>query len=571
MTKLKGIPVSPGLAVGVAVLIETPDTAESGRTISMEEIASEMSRFDAAVEVASRELLELRDRLEAKVGKDEAAIFEAQSMMVQDPALRDSVQAHLRGGLTCAEKAVGLACEEQARILEGVEDPYFAARASDLRDIGRRLSRILTGASARGAVKGIPDGAVVVATDLAPSDTASLDVNKVAAIVLDKGGRTSHTAILARSLGIPAVVATGEATSAVRDGDLVAVDGETGEVSVNPAQVELSSLRERAKAFAEEKARLAKLKDLPAITLDGKRVELVANIGNLADAETAIRAGAEGVGLFRTEFLFIDRDTMPDEDEQYEAYRKVLSIFAPRPVVVRTLDIGGDKDVPYLGLQREQNPFLGLRAIRLCLDRKDMFRTQLRALLRASVHGNLRVMFPMISCLEELREAKAELQKTKEELCAAGVPVAHSIEVGIMVEVPAAAVDADILSPECDFFSIGTNDLVQYTTACDRGNPKVAYLSDPFTPAVLRLVSRTIEEGHKRGIWVGMCGEMAGMPEAIPLLLAMGLDELSMSPGAVPRAKEIVRKQNADSLGQVWDRVKKMRTAQEIRQYLQTL
>jgi phosphotransferase system enzyme I (PtsI) len=342
-------------------------------------------------------------------------------------------------------------------------------------------------------------------------------------------------------------------------------------VSVNPGDEELLLLRGQARAFGEERERLGLLRELPSVTLDGKRVELAANIGNVADADAAIRAGAEGVGLFRTEFLFIDRDSMPTEQEQFEAYKQALFAFAPRPVVIRTLDIGGDKEIPYLNMPKEDNPFLGYRAIRLCLDRRDIFRTQLRALLRASVYGNLRIMFPMIATLGELREAKAELVKVRAELAGEGIGVSPTIQVGIMVEIPAAAVDADVLAPECDFFSIGTNDLVQYTMACDRGNPKVAYLSEPFTPAVLKLIRRTIDEGHKQGIWVGMCGEMAGMPEAIPLLLAMGLDEFSMSAGAVPRAKEIIRSLNSEDLIAVWDRVKKMGTAEEIKAHLQSI
>ncbi len=571
MTRLSGVPVSPGLSIGTAVLVETVDVDQSGRAISAAEAEQEIARFDGAVTAATLELQQLQEDLVSKVGKDEAAIFEAQSMMVQDPGLREAAENHIRSELVSAEKAAVLACEEQAKILEGIDDPYLAARAADLRDIGKRLVKILSGAHAKGMPKDLPNDAIIVASDLAPSDTASLNVDKVVAMVLDKGGRTSHTAILARSLGIPAVVGTGEATSLVHDGDLVAVDGEAGQVTVNPGEQELLKLRGLARAFGEEKERLALLKELPAVTLDGKKVELAANIGNVGDADVALRAGAEAVGLFRTEFLFIDRDTMPSEEEQFQAYSKVLAAFNPRPVVIRTLDIGGDKWIPYLDLSKEDNPFLGLRAIRLCLDRRDIFRAQLRALLRASVYGNLRIMFPMISNLGELREAKAELEKARAELAAEGVKISGDIQVGIMVEIPAAAVDADLLAPECDFFSIGTNDLVQYTMACDRGNPKVAYLSEPFTPGVLRLIRRTIDEGHKQGIWVGMCGEMAGMPEAIPLLLAMGLDEFSMSAGAVPRAKEIVRHLDAGALEAVWDHVKNIGTSDEIKRYLETI
>ncbi len=568
MAVLTGIPVSSGLSIGTAVLIEAVAVDMKSRTILPTETARELARFDAAAVSASSELRLIQQEVASKLGKDEAAIFEAQAMMIQDPSLRESVANRIENDLISAEKAVVLACEEQAKILEGLDNAYLAARALDLRDIGKRLVKILTGVTGKGVRENPPDNAVIVAADLTPSDIVSFDPSAIAAIVLDKGGRTSHTAILARSLGIPAVVATGTATSALRDGDVVAVDGNSGKVSINPGDLEFAKLRQQARAFSEEKERLAKLRELPAVTLDGRAVELAANIGNVADVTAAIAAGANGVGLFRTEFLFVSRTSAPNEEEQFQAYKDVLTALSPHPVVIRTLDIGGDKEVSYLDMPKEANPFLGLRAIRLCLSRRDLFRTQLRALLRSSIYGSMRIMFPMISCLQELREAKAELAKAKAELLNEGNEVSPSIEVGIMVEIPSAAVDADLLAPECDFFSIGTNDLVQYTLACDRGNPEIAPLSDPFTPAVLRLIKRTIDEGHKQGIWVGMCGEMAGMPLAIPLLLAMGLDEFSMSSGAVPKAKEIVRRQDTALLARLWDDVKDMGSGAEIRRYL---
>ena len=573
MLKLSGTPASPGVALGTAVLVLSSGSGadQLGRAISPDEVGTELRRFERALEAASEGLQGLWQDMLSKVGKEQAAIFEAQRMMLLDPTLKDSVASHIRGGLVSAEKAALLACEEQAKVLEGIDDPYLAARAADLRDIGKRLVRNLTGEGIRSSSKDLPDRAVIVAPDLTPSDTASLDVAKVVGIVLDRGGRTSHTAILARSLGIPAVLGVLDATSSISSGDTVGVDGTRGEVVVNPDGSELLALRDKERALARERERLMSVKDLPAVTRDERRVEIAANIGNVEDAYLALQAGAEGVGLFRTEFLFLDPPTMPSEEEQYEAYKKVLSTFAPRPVVIRTLDVGGDKPLPYLDMPKEENPFLGLRAVRLCLSRKDLFRTQLRALLRASVYGNLRIMFPMISCLTELKEAKAVLAEARAELAAMGVQASPDVQVGIMVEIPSAAVDADILAPECDFFSIGTNDLVQYTLACDRGNPSVAHLSDPFAPAVLRLIKRTIDEGHKRGIWVGMCGEMAGMPEAIPLLLAMGLDEFSMSAGAIPRAKEIVRRQSVRDLESLWDQVRNRGTSQEIRRRLEGL
>jgi len=566
---LKGIAASPGVNLGRAFLVRTMIPGDFREEIGKDEVEREIHRYRSALETASQELLRLQEDAERRLGKDKAAIFGAQRMMLEDPTLDEAVQSKIRDGLASAEKACTEACEEQAVILEGLGDQYLAARALDLRDIAKRLVRCLSGVSGRTIPADLPSGTVVVADDLAPSDTVLLDAGTVTGIVLDKGGRTSHTAILARSLGIPAVVGTGIATLSIRDADLVAVDGQRGEVTVNPDAEEEKRLRERAEAFLEEKKRLAALRDLPCITRDGRRIELSANIGNVPDVPLVINAGADGVGLFRTEFLFIDREDMPGEEEQFQAYKEVLSSLSPRPVVGRTLDAGGDKNIPYLNLRKEENPFLGLRAIRLCLKEKDIFRKQLRALLRASAYGKLRIMFPMISNVQELREAKREVQAVRAELEKGGIAVAADIQVGIMVEIPSAAIDADILAPECDFFSIGTNDLVQYTVAVDRGNPDVAYLSDPFHPAVLRLINRTIEEGHKRGIWVGMCGEMAGMPLAIPVLVGMGIDELSMAAGSVPKAKELVRKMDMDFAKRVWEEARVLSTAGEVREFLE--
>jgi len=567
---LRGVAASSGLALGKAVLMQSIDVEKAGRSISAAEVETEIERYKNAVRSASEELCQLQKDVESKMGKEEAAIFEAQRLMLLDPGLDEAILTKIREKLVSAEKACLEACEEQAKVLEAIEDQYLAARALDLRDIGKRLVRCLLGIKGRGIPRNLKENSVIVADDLAPSDTVSLDTTKVSGIVLDKGGRTSHTAILARSLGIPAVVGTSKATRIIHTGDLVAVDGEKGEVSVNPDEEELIKLKEKTREFLREKKRLAAIRDLPSVTRDGKKIELAANIGRIGDARLVKQVGAEGVGLFRTEFLFIDRESMPSEEEQFQAYKKVLSELRPFPVVVRTLDVGGDKNIPYLELPREDNPFLGLRAIRLCLKERKILRTQLRALLRASIYGNLRIMFPMISNIRELREAKSEFERVKTELVKSGIPVPDDIQVGIMVEIPSAAINADTLAPECDFFSIGTNDLVQYTMACDRGNPAVGYLSDPFYPSVLRLIYRTINEGHKRGVWVGMCGEMAGMPLAIPLLIGMGIDELSMAPGSVPKAKEIIRNLDSRSLRGVWDKVKDLGTADEVKDYLTT-
>lgn len=571
--RITGIGAAPGVAVGKAFLIRTfdLDSVEALHgSISREESEQEIRRYKDALKAAVAELENLERDVKARLGEDKAAIFTAQKMMAEDPTLEDAIETRISENLFTAERACLDACEEQARMLESMEDPYFAARATDMRDIGKRLVRCLVGIQDRDSLKSIPEGSIVVARDLAPSDTACLEIDKVVGIVLDRGGRTSHTAILARSLGIPAVVGTQNVTHMVSQGDVLTIDGDRGEVDINPDAATLQRFTERVKRFQDEKKRLSLLKDLPAKTKDGKRVELAVNIGNTTDVPLVLNAGADGVGLFRTEFLFLDRTSVPDEKEQFEAYEKVLSGLSPKPVVVRTLDIGGDKDIPYLGLEKEENPFLGLRAIRLCLKKRDLFRTQLRALLKSASHGNLKIMFPMISNLNELREAKKEVFHVKEELESEGTRV-PDFEVGIMIEIPSAAIDADILAPECDFFSIGTNDLVQYTIAVDRGNPEVAYLSDPFHPAVLRLIARTIEEGHKHGIWVGMCGEMAGMPMAVPLLVGMGIDELSMASGMVLKIKDLLLKLDYQTCKGIWEKVKTMSTREDIKSYLESV
>lgn len=572
LRRLTGIPASPGLSMGHAVLIRAgADTEKAGRSIDSAEIDAQVARAQEAIKVASAELLELGQQAEAKVGKNEAAIFSAQSLMLSDPDLQEAIERLIEENLVPAERAALDASEAQAHLLEGLDDPYMAARATDLRDIGRRLVRVLLGLHGRGIPRDLPDNSVIVADDLAPSETVLLDAGKVVGIVLDKGGATSHTAILARSLGIPAVVGTGSATSTIADGETLVVVGDKGEVLIDPGDAERTVFNDGITAFRKRKHDLLLLKDLPSVTRDGRRIEIAANTGGVKDAAEARKVGAEGSGLFRTEFLFIDRPSMPSEEEQYAVYKQMLLELAPRPVVIRTLDAGGDKDIGYLDLPKEENPFLGLRAIRLCLKERSIFRTQLRALLRASVYGNLRIMFPMVANVVELREAKKEYEAARRELIAEGIPMAEHIEVGIMVEIPSAAVDADILAKECDFFSIGTNDLVQYTMACDRGNAAIGYLSDPFYPAVLRLIRRTIEEGHKCGIWVGMCGEMAGMPLAVPLLVGMGIDELSVAVGSVLKVKEIVRNLHFQDASAIRDRIEGMGTKEEVKEYLASL
>ncbi len=570
--QFEGIPAAPGLCKGKAVVLTQEKIEWAGRDIGAAGVDNEISRFARAVEIAVTQLEDLSRQVASTLGEAEAEIIGAQSLMASDPGLAEDVTNRISQELVSAENAVQDACEEQAKMLEGLGDEYLAARAADMRDVGRRILAILTGATDRAAIVGnLEPDTVIVADDLAPSETAAIDVANIAGIVLDGGGRTSHTAILARSMGIPAVMGLGNATGSITSGDLVLVDGNQGHVQVNPEPGQLSKFGQAINLEAIRKRELSLLKNLPGVTADGHHVELASNIGGAKEVSLVQDSGSDGVGLFRTEFLFIDRNSAPSEDEQFEIYKEVLSELAPKPIVIRTLDAGGDKDIPYLGIPAEANPFLGLRAIRLCLQEKGLFRSQLRALLRASSFGTLRIMFPMVADIHELRAAKREYESVKAELESEGITVADNVQVGIMVEVPSAAMQADVLAAECDFFSIGTNDLVQYTMACDRGNPAVSYLSDPFYPAVLRLIARTIEEGHRKGIWVGMCGEMAGMPPAVPLLVGMGIDELSMAPASVPRAKEIIRNLSYEDAKGIWHKVRKMADRAEIRSYLEGL
>ncbi len=566
--RLKGIPVMPGLGLGYAVILKSTLPPEIDERILPGDVGEELKKFQDAVNQACRSLEQIRDEAAKKAGDQEAAIFEAQLLMLQDPSLLDLVEQKIRRDLFGAISASRQACEENAAMLSSLEDPYFAARARDVLDVRDHLLRCLMGTPLQ-KPGDYSDRSVLVADDLAPSDVISLDPEKVRAVVLAQGGTTSHAAILLKAIGIPTLMGIGVGLERIGSGDLVFVDANIGEVTINPDDQTEMELKARFRAFKEEKQVLAALKDLPGETLDGIKVELLGNIGSAEEAKFALDAGAEGIGLFRTEFLFINRQAAPSEDAQLAVYKQALSAMAPHPVTIRTLDVGGDKPIPYLTLVEEINPFLGVRAIRLCLQEQALFRTQLRALLRASVYGNLQIMFPMIAVIEELRQAKEILHSVKEELRAEGFKVAEAIPVGVMIETPAAAVSAHFLAQECDFFSIGTNDLVQYTNAADRGSQALTYLQDPLSPSVLRLIGQTITQGHKHGIKVGMCGEMAGIPEAIPLLVGMGMDEFSMAPALLPKAKSVVRNLDAKKAALLWQEVEQLKTAQEIRDYLQ--
>jgi len=536
---LNGIAASNGIAIAKAYRLIEPELSTSKRTIEVP--ADEQARFKAAIETSKQELESIRDKAAIDLGADKAAIFEAHLLVLSDPELLTPIEDKIKSESINAEFALKETADMFVMMFEQMDNEYMRERAADIRDVTKRVLAHLLGVQIPNPSM-IAEEVIVIAEDLTPSDTAQLNRQFVKGFTTDVGGRTSHSAIMARSMEIPAVVGTKAATTEIQNGDLVIVDGLTGVVHINPTPELVKRYEDEYAAYEAQKAEWAKLVNEPTISVDGKQVELVANIGTPKDITGVIQNGGEGVGLYRTEFLYMGRDQLPTEDEQFEAYKAVLEGLAGKPVVVRTLDIGGDKELPYLNLPKEMNPFLGHRAIRLCLEEQDIFRTQLRALLRASSFGNLKIMFSMIATLGEFRQAKAILEEEKQELLKNGVSVSDHIEVGIMVEIPSTAVMADTFAKEVDFFSIGTNDLIQYTMAADRMNERVSYLYQPYNPAILRLVKMVVDAAHKEGKWAGMCGEMAGDEVAIPLLLGLGLDEFSMSATSILKARSLITK-----------------------------
>ena len=473
---------------------------------------------------------------EIEVGKEESLVFESHQMILDDPEFIDKAKDIIKSKAITADYAIDEVRNELVSIMSSIDDEYMRERATDIKDVGDRIIRNLLGISNDVSINEY--NTIVVAHDLTPSDTAQLDKSKVCAFLTNIGGRTSHSAIMARTMEIPAIVGMGNITEIVKSGDEILVDGINGVVILNPSDSEINEFKSKIKMYEEEKERLKELKDIKIYDSNKRHIEICGNIGSVKDIDQVIENGADGVGLFRTEFLYMDRNSMPSEEEQFNSYKEVLDKMNGKPVVIRTLDIGGDKKLSYLNVGEEMNPFLGYRAIRLCLDRVDIFKVQLRALLRASIYGNLKIMFPMISCIEEFTQCKKILEECRSELINEGYDVSDSIEVGIMVEIPSTAVSAREFAKEVDFFSIGTNDLIQYTLACDRMNEKVSYLYNPMNPSVLSLIKMTIDGAHAEGKWVGMCGEMAGDEEAIPKLLEYGLDEFSMSATSILPAKK---------------------------------
>ena len=537
---IKGIGASSGIAIAKAYKLVMPDLTVTQNTV--EDVTAEIKKFEDCMAETAKQLEAIKEAASKNLSAEEAAVFDAHALVLQDPELKTQVLDKINNEKLCAEAALDAVANSFIAMFEMMDDDYFRERAADIKDVSRRLLANLLGKPLPNPAL-IDEEVVIIADDLTPSDTAQLNKNLVRGFATNIGGRTSHSAIMARSLEIPAVVACKTITEEVKDGDLIVLDGIEGTVMINPDEATVKEYETKRAEFIAYKEELKKLVNEKTITTDGHQVELVANIGSAKDLAGVKENGGEGVGLFRTEFLYMDRDSAPTEEEQFEAYKKVLEIMDGKQVVIRTLDIGGDKTLPYLPLPQEMNPFLGYRAIRLCLDRKDIFKVQIRALLRASVYGNLAVMFPMISGLEEFQAAKEFVDECKAELKAEGKEYSEKIQWGIMVEIPAAAVYADELAKHVDFFSIGTNDLIQYTLAADRMSEKVSYLYNPMHPAVLRLIKMTIDGAHKHGKWVGMCGEMAGDETAIPTLVEYGLDEFSMSATSILTAKKIILEQ----------------------------
>ena len=558
---IKGIAASDGVAIARAYLLVEPDLSFDNNKVS--DVNAEVERFQNAINTSKIELTKIRNNAEQNLGADKAAIFDAHLLVLDDPELIQPIEEKINNEQVNAPTALTEVTDQFITIFDSMDNEYMKERAADIRDVRKRVLANLLGVELPNPSM-IDESVVIIGNDLTPSDTAQLNKEFVQGFVTNIGGRTSHSAIMSRSLEIPAVVGSKTITDEVNQGDMVIVDGLTGEVIVDPTSDEVIAYENKRERFFEDKKELQKLRDEETVTVDGVHAELAANIGTPNDLSGVIENGAEGIGLYRTEFLYMGRDQLPTEDEQFEAYKEVIQSMDGKRVVVRTLDIGGDKELPYLDLPDEMNPFLGYRAIRLCLDQPEIFRLQLRALLRASVYGKLNIMFPMVATIQEFRDAKAILLEEKENLTNEGVDVSDDIEIGIMVEIPSTAALADVFAKEVDFFSIGTNDLIQYTMAADRMSERVSYLYQPYNPAILRLVKQVIEASHKENKWTGMCGEMAGDETAIPILLGLGLDEFSMSASSVLKARRQIKGLSKNEMNELAERAIDCATTEEV-------
>lgn len=568
MKKIKGIGASSGIAIAKAYHLETPNLSYDKKTVDNSE--EEIKRLTHALTVSKSELEKIRDHTEREMGTEYAEIFSAHLLVLDDPELINPIKEKITNEQLNAEAALDNVAKMFIDMFKNMDNAYMQERAADIKDVTERVLAHLLGVNFPDPAL-IDEEVIVIANDLSPSDTAQLNRQFVKGFATDIGGRTSHSAIMARSLEIPAVVGSKDITQQTKQDEIIIVDGLEGEIVLNPSEQDIENYKQKQATFEKQKIEWAKLKDEPTFSKDGEQVELGGNIGTPEDVEGVLANGGEAVGLYRTEFLYMGKSQLPSEDEQFEAYKEVLEQMDGKPVVVRTLDVGGDKEIDYLDLPKEMNPFLGFRAIRFCLENEDVFRPQLRALLRASVFGNLKIMFPMIATLEEFRQAKSILLDEKESLINDGVDVSDSIEVGIMVEIPSTAVLAKQFAKEVDFFSIGTNDLIQYTMAADRMNERVSYLYQPYHPAILNLVNNVIEAAHSEGKWAGMCGEMAGDPIAIPLLLGLGLDEFSMSATSILPARTQILGLSKKDIAANKDKLLAMSSAQEVVDYINKL
>jgi len=565
---MKGLGVSPGIGIGKAFIIEKKPMDIN--KIYVDDIQNEINRLRNAMEDGKNQLNELYLKTLNDIGEKEAQIFKSHEMMLEDDTFISEVENKIKSEAVNAEYAFNEVSNYYIRLFENIEDDYLRERSEDIKDVMSRVLKSLLGIKDTDYSK-IHNNAVIVAKDLTPSDTAQFEKGKIEAMITEIGGKTSHAAIIARIMGIPTVIGIDNIIDKIKDDDIVICDGKTGKVIVNPNEKQLFYYQQKKDKLEKLNIELKKQIGLPSITKDNFKVSLAANIGTPHDVDSVLENDAEGIGLFRSEFIFMNRSCQPTEDEQFEEYKEVLQRMGDKPVIIRTLDIGGDKNVPYFDIPKEMNPFLGYRAIRLCLGNIDVFRTQLRAILRASVYGNVKIMFPMISTMKELRDAKKIFEKSKEDLKNEGIPFKDDIEIGIMIEIPSAAIISDLLAKEVDFFSIGTNDLIQYTLAVDRMNSKLSHLYSQYHPALLRLIKGIIDNAHNAGIWVGMCGEAAGDPKLIPIFLGMGLDEFSMNSPSILSSRYIIRNLYKNEMEQIANKTLNMETAVEVEDYLSCL